>query len=237
MKKNSNIPISCELQELATLFYNKQKTIFIVGGYIRDYLVGKNLEKSDIDICSNCKIEEVVEILEGSKFLIKNINHQFGTLKIISENNKIFEYTTFRKEKYDNKGKHYPINVEFIDDIKKDCLRRDFTCNAIYYDILNNKFIDYFYGIEDIKNKTIKTIRSPEIVFSEDSERILRMIRLAIDLNFNIDDKTYQAAKKCILSLKKISKKRFQNELNKISNIKKLYKQQKLLEDFNIDIM
>ena len=144
MKNSCNIPILKELQELATLFYNNKKTIYIVGGYIRDFFTGKNLDKADIDVCSECKTEEIIEILKNSEFSVKNINKNFGTLKITTKNNKIFEHATFRKEKYNNIGDHYPITVEFINNIKEDCLRRDFTCNAIYYDIINNKFISFF---------------------------------------------------------------------------------------------
>ena len=94
-----------------------------------------------------------------------------GTV-IIRHGDDILEYTSFRRESYRNDGSHAPQNVSLDATMQEDALRRDFTCNALYYDIRRAQTIDFFGGLNDIKSKILKTTRRAEDVFSEDALRI-----------------------------------------------------------------
>ena len=121
--------------------------IYVVGGYVRNKIAG--LGETDIDISGPA----VADALGLSKrYRTEVVNYKLGTV-VIKYNEDTFEYTPFRVEKYAEGGGHSPVSVMFTTDITKDALRRDFTCNAIYYDIKNNKIIDPLGGIADIEHK------------------------------------------------------------------------------------
>lgn len=161
--------------------------------------------------------------MENTKFTVLEASKRLGTL-IIKCENEVFEYTCFRVDSYpQGKGNHKPLKVKFTDDIEIDCTRRDFTVNSLYYDILNDKIIDFLNGKEDLKNKLLKTTRNPELVFSEDALRIMRLVRFAGQLNFSIEENTYQKAKKFTPLLKDISFERIWSELISILYSDKKY--------------
>ena len=141
------IQIPTSLTKLANLF---TVDLYVVGGYLRNQLMG--LENEDIDICSSLTIKEVELLLRGTEFAFKVKSKTLGTAIILRGNDR-YEYTTFRKDYYPNNGQHTPESVDFIDSIEEDAKRRDFTCNAIYYDIKNDKLIDFydFAGYNRIK--------------------------------------------------------------------------------------
>lgn len=179
------------LIKLATIFKENNSTLFVVGGAVRDMLLGK--KAFDYDICSNLRLEKVLEILSNTSFLVKVKNPILETA-IITYQNFNFEYATLREETYLEQGERCPISVNFVSNIKEDYLRRDFTCNALYLDILTNKIIDNCNGKADIKNKILKTVREPNQTFCEDSLRILRLIRFSLELGFQIDEETKNQA-------------------------------------------
>lgn len=202
--------ISKNLSDLIKLI---DKPIYIVGGAVRDFLLGVKIQ--DIDLAGKLMPEELAKKLEGSKFKVDKASQRLGTVRIIAKG-EAFEYTTFRKDSYDLSGKHTPIEVGFVDDIKVDAKRRDFTINSIYYDFYADEFLDYNGGIEDLRNKIIRTPLSPKQTFKEDALRILRAIRLASEINFKVEVNTYHAAKESLPGLKNISYERIQEEFNKI---------------------
>jgi len=209
--------ISQELIDLAEIFYSKSKKhLFIVGGYVRNKILGvpdyKNL---DIDLCSALTPKEVKEVLKNKDFTILNEDNTFGVLKIKGKEN-IYEHATFRTEVYDHAGSHNPTNVSFIEDLETDSIRRDFKFNAIYYDIYNDEIIDPLGGVDDINIRIISTTRSPRIVFNDDSERILRLIRQAVTLGFNIEEETFNRAKLNAFKIKYLPKNRIKNEFERI---------------------
>ena len=125
MKINNN------LLELAKIFYkSKQAELYVVGGAIRNYLLKKPI--TDVDICSKLSIDEVMEILTNTKFIVKIKNALTQTALIMCDN-KVFEYARFRKEHYNSQGDRVPSQIEFTDKVEEDYLRRDFTCNCIYW--------------------------------------------------------------------------------------------------------
>ena len=196
-----------ELVELAQIFKKNKEKLYIVGGFVRNKILNVPDEYNlDIDICSSALPEKILKMLEKTDFEASYMNKEIGVLEI--KKNIRFEHATFRKEKYEFSGVHIPNNVEFITDINQDAIRRDFRCNAVYYDILEEEIVDPLNGFGDINNKLIQTTTDPEIVFKDDAERILRMVRFASQLGFEIEKNTYKQAVKNVSKLKFLSKTR-----------------------------
>lgn len=214
MEQFKEIQISDNLEKLANKLKSKAE-LFIVGGYVRNSLLG--IGGTDIDLCSKLTPDKLKSILKDTNFVVKDKNKKLGTVTI-SIGTEVFEHTTFRTEEYDASGKHSPVSICFVDDIRQDAKRRDFTVNCIYYSIVRKKIIDIYSGLYDLKKRRIKTIETPEFVFSKDGLRILRMVRIACELNFKIESETYKTAKNMSYYLKDISGARKQKELIQILN-------------------
>ncbi len=204
--------LSQNLKKFSSACQSSGGKLFIVGGYVRNVLL--SIPAYDIDICSSFSTEKIIEIVETLGWNHKLISKKLGTVKIIA-GSESYEHTTFRKDTYANDGGHSPEHVEFINDIKCDALRRDFTANAIYYDIKENKIIDFFGGVKDIKKRQLKIINND--VFKVDGLRILRLIRFATTLEFTINKKTLSSAIKNRHQLKDISKERVVDEFEKMT--------------------
>lgn len=213
------IKISQNLLELAELF-QKHGKLFIVGGYIRNSFLG--FTETDIDLASSLPPEKIVSLLKNTKFEIIEKIMKNGYIKIKC-GDEVYEHTTFRKDNYYESGMHQVESVEYLTDIRQDAMRRDFTCNAIYYDIISQKIIDIYSGILDIKNARIRTVEVPGFVLAHDGVRILRMIKLASQLNFKIDFATFATAKKYTKLLADISGARKFDELMAILQAPKRY--------------
>ena len=203
-----------ELEELAELFHKKKKPLYIVGGYVRSQILGTGVE-DDIDLCSAMLPKDVLKLLLGTPFVARIMNERTGVVEI-EINGLRFEHATFRTEKYAILGEHMPCEVEFIDSLEKDAERRDFTCNAIYYDIYSSEIIDPLGGVDDIKNKVLRGAISPKFLFVNDSERILRMVRHACCCGFEIDNETYSAAIDNVSKLKYLTSARVRKEIDRI---------------------
>lgn len=210
-----NFSIPEELVELAQIFKKNNEKLYIVGGYVRNKLLGvPDSYNLDIDVCSSALPEKILSMLEHTEFNANYMNKETGVLEI--KKNIRVEHATFRKEKYNFSGVHIPDNVEFIKDINEDALRRDFRCNAVYYDILEEEIVDPLNGFNDISDKIIRTTNDAEIVFKDDAERILRMVRFACTLGFEVEQKTLKQASKNVSKLKFISKTRIREEFSRI---------------------
>ena len=157
MKEFAKIVISENLEKLAGKLKSKAE-LFVVGGYVRNSLLG--IGGTDIDIASKLSVEKLSQILKDTNFVVEEKNSKLGTATI-TIGNEVFEYSTFRTEKYDGSGKHSPVEVTFVDDIRQDAKRRDFTVNCIYYSIVRKKIVDIYSGLYDLKKKRIKTIETP----------------------------------------------------------------------------
>ena len=179
--------------------------IYVVGGYVRNALCG--LGETDIDIAGPA-IADALGL--SQRFRTKVVNYKLGTA-IIKYNDETYEYTPFRIEKYNEGGEHTPSEVMFTTDIRQDALRRDFTCNSVYYDVENDKFIDPLGGIADIQKKIIRSY-NPARTFSSDGLRILRMIRIAVETGFKIDGETAKCAQANAHLLRDISAERRSEE-------------------------
>lgn len=204
---------------------------YIVGGFVRDKLIGK--ESKDIDICTSATPKDLIELFDIASYN----DGQYGAVSVIYKNYK-FDVTTFRKEmKYE--GNRKPIKIKYIKSLKKDLLRRDFTINTLCID-KDEKIIDTLDVIKDLNNKVIKTVGNPRYRIKEDSLRILRAVRFSVVLNFNIDEKTKYYISKYSYLLKKLSYQRKKDELNKIflslnkEKGRELLIELKLLKDLDI---
>ena len=210
-----------EVEELNEIFKSHEKKLYIVGGYVRDqFLEVKSFIRDDIDLCSNVKPKELKKMLEGTKFSLSALNEKLGVMIILGT--KRYEYACFRKETYDDNS-HIPNKVEFVSSLETDAIRRDFKINAIYYDIEEKEFIDPLGGINDLKMRQISTVMDPKIVFNDDPERILRLIRFACTLGLNIPDEEMRYAKKNAPKIAFISKSRLKKEFEKLLTADQFY--------------
>lgn len=196
------------LEELASLF---PKPLYAVGGFVRDALLG--YEAGDIDVASSLAPDEVKTLLTGTSFLVKDGSKKLLTLIIRHGKNEV-EYTTFRTDSYG--AGHRPEKVVPTADIRADARRRDFTVNAIYYDIKSGCLVDILGGIGDLNEKILRTTRAAKDVFSEDGLRLMRLARFAASLGFTCSEDALKAAKENAPLIDDISKERVKDELNKI---------------------
>ncbi|MFI3228948.1 MAG: hypothetical protein R3Y23_02120 [Bacillota bacterium] len=203
--------ISRGLQYISTLFPHP---LYVVGGAVRDFLMGYT--PTDYDICSCMPPEQVISLLKNHKDIaVSTTSPKLGTLKI-SYLGEAYEYTTFRTDSYALDGSHEPQSVAFTTSILEDSLRRDFTVNAIYYDIKNEKTIDPLGRIADVDNHIIRTTRPPQSVFEEDGLRLLRAIRIGAETNCSISSCTLHSLTQNAFRLQKIAVERVADELDKI---------------------
>ena len=215
------IKIPAELKTLAQIFKDNNKTLYIVGGYVRDgYLGVQSLLRDDIDLCSNATPKQLKKMLEDTKFEVKNINESVGVMAIIGKRR--YEHATFRKEVYESES-HTPDKIEFINSLEEDARRRDFKINAIYYDILEESYVDPLGGIADLKNREITTVKVPKIVFNDDPERILRLVRFACALGLKIPEEEMFYAKQNAYKVKFVSKYRLKNEFERLLTADQIY--------------
>lgn len=183
---------------------------FLVGGCVRDLLLGR--VPKDWDITTIATPEEIQKILPDSFY-----ENEFGTvgLKTKSLEVGIVEVTPYRLESGYSNARH-PDKVSWGKNIKEDLARRDFTINALAYNIDKDELADLFGGQKDLGKKIIKTVGKPEDRFKEDALRMIRALRLASELGFALDSDTQSAIGENSYLLEKISKERIRDEFVKI---------------------
>lgn len=194
---------------------------YLVGGFVRDYLLG--ITSYDVDIATDALPKDIHNIFNSTKSNYGSVNIKFDNYNI--------DITTFRKDlNYVNRR---PSNVIYIDNLEEDLNRRDFTINAICMD-KDDKIIDPLNGCEDLNNRTIKMIGDIDTKLEEDPLRIMRAIRFASVLDFDIDKKLYEKIKKYSHLVETLSKERIKSELEKILLSKNFMRALKIMEDTNI---
>lgn len=180
---------------------------YLVGGAVRNFVLG--LDVSDYDITTNALPDDIEKIFPKTIPTGK----RFGTITVI-HNKKSYEVTTFRSDGTYTDGRR-PDSVSFSNELIEDLKRRDFTINSICMDV-NENIIDYFNGLEDIKNKIIRCIGNPDERFAEDALRMLRAVRFKSQLKFTLEEGTRLSILKNNALIKNISVERISDELNKI---------------------
>lgn len=211
MKFNIPKEILAVLDELKKAGFD----VYLVGGCVRDLLMKR--EPKDWDIATNAKPEEVQKIFPDSVY-----ENQFGTVGVKTESEdpklKVIEVTTFRLEgKYTDK--RHPDDIKFAKTIEEDLSRRDFTVNAIAVDLGKFNFqniIDPYGGQEDLKDGVIRTVGDPGERFNEDALRLMRAVRFATELGFEIEFDTRRAIEKRAGLLEMIARERVRDELVKM---------------------
>ena len=185
---------------------------YLVGGCVRDLLIGKT--PKDWDVTTNAKPEAIVGLFEETFQ-----NNDFGTVGVVNETEdsrlKVVEVTPYRTESAYSDARR-PDKVTFSDSLDDDLQRRDFTINAIAYHVSREIIVDNFNGISDIGKKCIRAVGEPTERFAEDALRMMRAVRLAVELDFVIDADTMSAIVENADNLSRISKERIRDELIRI---------------------
>ena len=194
-------------QNLSKLFKDNGYQLYLVGGTVRDYLLGLSL--SDMDAVTDATPEQMKVFLSDADFTFA----KFGSVKCHYSETK-FDITTLREENGYVDSRH-PENIKFVKDLSVDVKRRDFTINGLY---LNDKFevIDLVEGFADLNNRILRCIGDPEIRIKEDPLRIIRAIRFKIDLNLEFDESLRMVMKNNIALLDKINPDKIKQDLNKM---------------------
>ncbi len=180
---------------------------FAVGGCVRDVILGR--EPSDWDITTSATPGQIKSVF--NRTIDTGIEHGTVTVMVDHEG---FEVTTYRIDGEYRDGRH-PDSVEFTPDIKEDLKRRDFTINAMAYNE-EKGIVDEFGGVEDLKHGIIRCVGDARARFNEDALRILRAVRFAAQLGFDIEDSTAEAVKELASNLQQISRERICTELDKM---------------------
>jgi len=186
---------------------DKGHEIYIVGGAVRDVLMGKSVY--DWDFTTSATPEEIQETFPDSFY-----DNKYGTVGIPNEveNERPYEITTFRTE-HGYSDSRRPDKVKWGKTIFDDLKRRDFTINAMALTFKDFEIIDPYDGQEDIKKKLIRAVGNPNDRFSEDALRMMRAVRIAAELGFTIEDDTFEAIKSNATLINKIAQERVKRKL------------------------
>ncbi|MDD2482919.1 MAG: HD domain-containing protein [Candidatus Shapirobacteria bacterium] len=203
----NNFIIPEKVEKLIKKFRENGAEIYIVGGAVRDLILKR--EVKDWDFTTNLEPEEMQKIFPKNSFY----NNKFGTISVV-EGDDIFEVTTFRTEKSYSDSRH-PDEIKWGKTLEEDLQRRDFTINAIALD-WDKKIIDLYEGQIDLENKIIRTVGNPDERFGEDALRMIRAIRIASQIGFLIEEKTFESIRKNAELIQKIAGERIRDELFKI---------------------
>lgn len=215
-----------DIEYLCRKFKDNGYEIFLVGGAVRDLIIKGGyqpgvLSESDYDFATSATPDEVMEL-----FKQKGKSHIFtvptglvhGTVTVVireNDNSRHYEVTTYRIDGAYEDGRH-PSSVKFSSSIEEDLSRRDFTVNAMAYDVLEKTLIDPFGGLKDIEKKNIRTVGKPEERFREDGLRPIRACRLAAQLDFTIEKETLDCIPGLLDVVSKVSMERVHDELLKL---------------------
>lgn len=197
-------------------------SLYVVGGSVRDFLAGLTSTSHDWDICAPLSAENFASITEENGFSVKSVYKNTGTVKLQDEQGVDYEYSCFRSDKY-TRGIHTPTEIFFTNDIKLDARRRDFTCNAVYYDIRQAVFVDPLFGIPAIQEKRLTTVADARKVFGEDGLRLLRLARQSAQLGFSPDENCLLGARENAALIQDITPERIFTELSALLIADKKY--------------
>jgi tRNA nucleotidyltransferase/poly(A) polymerase len=230
-----DMPIPKDVIDIADIFKKSRHELYIVGGAVRDALIGKSIK--DYDLATDATPDKVLSIIAnaGRGYRTLATGKSFGVINVITDTDE-YEIATFRSDEFDDNGPsggHKPKGVKFTN-IETDVNRRDLTINALFYDIEKKEIVDYVGGIEDIKNRVVKTVGNPKDRFLEDRLRILRAVRFAARYGSELDSAVDSALKKDS-SLEGISGERIRDEFLKgLSSAKSVSDFLEMLEKYNL---
>ncbi len=214
-----------EFLSLNKLFNDNGFSLYMVGGTVRDFLLGLPLD--DMDVVTDATPEDIKKFLPDASFVFA----RFGSVSYKTEKKVKFDITTLREEKGYEDARH-PDKIHFVKDLLIDVKRRDFTVNALY---MNSKLevLDYVNGQEDLNNRTLRMVGNPDLRIKEDPLRIIRALRFSIDYKLNIDSELDKAIRNNISLLDKLNIEKIRQDIRKIKN-KDSSLINKLFEEYNI---
>ncbi len=202
-----NFKLPDKVKDILTSFQKNNFEIYVVGGAVRDLLMGKMV--SDWDFTTDATPEEILKLYPDAFY-----DNIFGTVGIsVDGYDKPFEVTTFRTE-HGYSDNRRPDKISWGKTLEEDLQRRDFTFNALALD--GEKVIDLYEGQKDLDNKIVRAVGDANERFNEDALRMIRAVRIAGELNFKIEGKTFEAIKQNSPLINKIAKERVKDELFKI---------------------
>ena len=222
-----DIPIPSDIQQIQQVFKKNGFKLYVVGGAVRDALLGKT--PKDYDLATDAVPDKVEEMMAKAGFKTLPTGKAFGVINVFTDQGE-YEIATFRE---DLSGGRRPDAVSFTN-IEGDVKRRDLTINALFYDIDTHEIVDLVGGVNDLKNGVVRTVGSAEDRFGEDRLRILRAIRFAGRFGSELDPETDAALQKDA-SLKDISGERIRDEFLKgISSAKSVKKFLQLIDRYKL---
>lgn len=199
--------------QLADIFSEAGEQIYLVGGSVRDSILGRDLESLDFDFATSARPDRVRELVEPWADVVYDLGARFGTIAARRDGRTV-EITTFRSEVYrdDSRKPH----VTYSNDIETDLGRRDFTINAIALSLPDLEAIDPHDGLGDIARTSLRTPLDPEISFGDDPLRMLRLFRFQATLGFSPDEAALAAVSEMASRIEIISSERIRDELSKL---------------------
>jgi len=205
--RNNNEAIRRQAVEIVRRLRREGFDAYFVGGCVRDFI--RKVVPDDYDIVTSAHPEQVTAIFPRTVA----VGAKFGIVTVVVHGHP-YEVATFRSDDVYVDGRR-PSSVHFSDS-REDVLRRDFTVNGLLMDPDTGEIIDYVGGREDVEKRIIRTIGDPGKRFNEDYLRMLRAVRFAANLNYELDAATGEAIERHAVKITRISAERLQEELNKI---------------------
>lgn len=221
IKLNQHNPFELFGVKIFNLLVENFPQTFFVGGYVRDKILKRKIQ--DIDIATEAQPKQIKELLHKTNIFYDASGENFGSVRALDKIHSV-EITSFRQENYHKS--RYP-KITYVNNIKSDAKRRDFTINALYYNPKTSQILDFFKGIEDLKRGRLKFIGRPEQKIRQDPLRILRGLRFCLELKFKMGNRDWQAIVKNFKLIKQITKNKARAEVLKLSDMRK----RKLLEE------
>lgn len=214
--RSLSLPVTLggRLREIALLFRDRGRQLYLVGGAVRDMFRGQS--PKDWDLATDAVPAEVLEMFRGitprASVIPTGIKH--GTVTLHYRGGE-YEITTFRSESDYRDGRH-PESVRFAKTIEEDLSRRDFTMNSIALSLPGGEAVDPYGGLEDIKKGRIRCVGKALDRFAEDGLRPMRALRFAAQLGYQVEDSTLEAIRPSLDVTAKVSRERIRDELDKI---------------------
>lgn len=198
-------------KELGERFAAAGFELYVVGGAVRDAMLGRS--SPDMDLATSARPHETTRVLRGWADNRYHIGVRFGTVGA-RKNGRLFEITTFREEVY--AGEHRKPAVTFAKDIETDLSRRDFTINSMAVRLPDGEFVDPFGGVKDLAAKTLDTPLEPDVAFSDDPLRMLRAARFVSQFDVEPSERVVRAIAEMRHRLSIVSAERIRAELDKL---------------------
>jgi len=241
-RKKVDMDIPNDVIDFYNLFHKKGYNLYIVGGAVRDFLMGK--DPHDFDLVTNATSEKSMEILKDYKTDLQGV--QFGVVRVFTKDEpEGYEIASYRKDiskGRDNKGTDKKVDIGDHITINDDVMRRDISINALFYDIGTGEIVDIVGGQKDIKNRIIRAVGVPQKRFDEDRLRILRALRFVATTDSKLDEETEDAIKKDsrlfgISDVDDVSRERIFLEFKKVKEKARKNNDPKIIKRFVDDLI